>query len=62
MKCMHVWAAQKAYYLFTKLLIKPHFPSLVDEIAEPCLDMNIKVATKSIYMDFEEDFSQKSDV
>ena len=32
------------FLLFTKLLIKPDFPSLADEIAEPRPDMNIKVA------------------
>ena len=53
MKCMHVCAAQKAYLLFTKLLIKPYFPCLADEIAEARPVMNIKVAaftvrTKSI--------------
>ena len=48
MKCMHVCAAQKAYLLFTKLFIKPDFPSLADEIAEPHLDMNIKVAAFTI--------------
>ena len=55
MKCTHVCAAQKAYLLFTKLKIKPDFPSLADEIAEPRPDMNIKVAAftvseKSIYI------------
>ena len=44
MKCTHICAAQRAYLLFTKLLIKPDFPSLADEIAEPHPDMNIKVA------------------
>ena len=48
MKCTHVCAAQKAYLLFTKLLIKPDFPSLADEIAEPRPDMNIKVATFTV--------------
>ena len=51
MKCMHVCAAQKAYLpclLFTKLQIKPDFPSLADEIAEPHLDMNIKVAAFTV--------------
>ena len=38
----------KAYYLFTKLLIKPDFPSLADEIAEPHPDMNIKVAAFTV--------------
>ena len=55
MKFTHVCAAQKAYLLFTKLLIKPDFPSLADEIAEPRPDINIKVAAftvseKSIYI------------
>ena len=44
MKCTHVCAAQKAYSRFTKLLIKPDFHSLADEIAEPHPDMNIKAA------------------
>ena len=44
MKCTHVYAAQKAYYLFIKLQIKPDFPSLADEIAEQRPDMNVKVA------------------
>ena len=48
MKCTHVCAAQKAYYLFTKLLIKPDFPSLADEIAEPRPGMNIKVAAFTV--------------
>ena len=44
MKCTHVCAAQKALLLITKLKIKPDFPSLADEIAEPRPDMNVKVA------------------
>ena len=48
MKCTHVCAAQKSYYLFTKLLIKPDFPSLADEIAKPHPDMNIKVAAFTV--------------
>ena len=48
MKCKHVCAAQKAYHRFTKLLIKPNFPSLADEIAEPHPDMNIKVTAFSV--------------
>ena len=48
MKCMHVCAAQKAYLLFTKLSIKPDFPSLADEIPKPHLDMNIKVAAFTV--------------
>ena len=48
MKCMHVCAAQKAYLLFIKLLIKPDIPSLANEIAEPHLDMNIKVAAVTV--------------
>ena len=48
MKCMHVCAAQKAYLLFTKLLIIPDFPSLADEIAETHPDMNIKVAAFTV--------------
>ena len=38
----------KAYLLFTQLLIKPDFPSLADEIAEPHPDMNIKVAAFTV--------------
>ena len=48
MKCTHVCAAQKAYLLFTKLLIKLDFPSLADELAEPYPDMNIKVAAFTV--------------
>ena len=48
MKCMHVCAAQKAYLIFTKLRIKPDFPSLEYEIAEPHPDMNIKVAAVTV--------------
>ena len=44
MKRTHVCAAQKAY----KLLIKPDFPSVTDEIAEPRPDMNIKVAAFTV--------------
>ena len=43
-KCTNVCAAQKAYYIFTKLSIEHDFPSLADKIAEPHPDMNIKVA------------------
>ena len=38
----------KAYLLFTKLYIKPGFPSLADKIAEPHPDKNIKVATFTV--------------
>ena len=48
MKCMHICAAQKAYKLFSKLQIKPDFPSLADEIAKPHPDMNIKVAAFTV--------------
>ena len=48
MKCTHVFAAQKAYQLYTKLYIKPDFPSLADGIAEPHPDMNIKVAAFTV--------------
>ena len=48
MKCTHVCAAQKVYELFTKLWIKPDFPFLADEIAEPRPDMNIKVASFTV--------------
>ena len=44
MKCTHVCAALKAYLL----LIKPDFPSLGDEKAEPHPDMNIKVAAFTV--------------
>ena len=43
---MHICAAQKAF--FTKLKIKPDFPSLANEIAEPRPDMNIKVAAFTV--------------
>ena len=43
MKCIHVCAAQKLIYS-----IKPDFPSLADEIAEPHPDMNIKVDTLTV--------------
>ena len=48
MKCMHVCAAQTFYFFFTKLLIKPDFPSLADKIAEPHPDMNIKVTAFTV--------------
>ena len=48
MKCTHVCAAQKADELFTKLEIKPDFPSLADEKAKPRPDMNIKVAALTV--------------
>ena len=48
MKCTHVSPAQKAYYLFAELQIKPDFPSLADEIAETRRDMNIKVAAFTV--------------
>ena len=48
MKCTHVCSAQKAYYLFTELQIKPDFRSLADELAEPRQDMNIKVAAFTV--------------
>ena len=35
-------------YLFTQLLNEPDFPSLADEIAEPCPDMNIKVTAFTV--------------
>ena len=43
MKCIHVCAAQMLIYS-----IKPDFPSLADEIAEPHPDMNIKVAALTV--------------
>ena len=48
LKCMHVCGAQKAYLLFTKLQIKPDFPCLADEIAEPHPDMNTKIAAFTV--------------
>ena len=48
MKCTDVCAAPKAYKLFTKLLIKPDFPSLADKIVKPHQDMNIKVAAFTV--------------
>ena len=48
MKCTHISAAQKLIYSFTKLWIKPDFPSLGDEIAEPRPDINIKVAAFTV--------------
>ena len=48
MKCTHVCAAQKAYKPFFKIIIKPDFPSIADEIAEPRPDMNIKVAAFTV--------------
>ena len=48
MKCTHVCAAQTTYSFFTKLQIEPDFPCLADEIAEPCPDMNIKVAAFTV--------------
>ena len=48
MKCTHVCSAQEAYLVFTTLKIKPDFPYLVDEIAEPRPDMNIKVAAFTV--------------
>ena len=44
MKCTHVCAAQK----LINSLPNNKFPSLADEIAEPCPDMNIKVAAFTI--------------
>ena len=38
----------KSLLLFTKLYIKPDFPSLADEIAAPHPDMNIKVAAFTV--------------
>ena len=48
MKCRHVCAAKNAYKLFTKLYLKPDFPSLADGIAKPRPDMNIKVAAFTV--------------
>ena len=48
MKCTYVCVAQKTYQLFTKLLIKPDFHSLADEIAEARSDMNIKFAAFTV--------------
>ena len=38
----------KSLLIFTKLEIKPDFPSLADEIAEPHPDINIKVAAFTV--------------
>ena len=38
----------ESFSLFTKLQIKPYFPSVADEIAEPHPDMNIKVAAFTV--------------
>ena len=35
-----------------KLLIGPDFPSLADELAEPCPDMNIKVIVFTVSKNF----------
>ena len=50
MKCTHVCAAQKSYCILTlyQIIIKPDFPSLADEIAEPRPDINIKVAAFTV--------------
>ena len=48
MKCTQVCAVQTTSYFFTKLLVKHEFPSLEDEIAEPCPDMNIKAAAFTV--------------
>ena len=46
MKCTHVCAAQTTFLFFTE--IEPDFPSKADEIAEPRLDMNIKVTAFTV--------------
>ena len=59
MKCTHVCTAQTTYYLFTKLLIEPDFPALLNEIAKPHPDMNIKVTAfkvSTLYMYVYRDF------
>ena len=48
MKCTHDCAAQTTDLFFTKLKVEPDFPCLADDIAEPCPDMNIKVATFTV--------------
>ena len=62
MKCMHICAAQNAYLLFTKLWIKPEFPSLADEIAEPHPDMNIKVAAFTVSEKSSNTFTVQNDI
>ena len=47
MKCTHVCAAQKVYYFLINHN-KTWFPFLIDEIAEPRPDMNIKVAAFTV--------------
>ena len=39
---------KKLINYFAKLYIKPDFPFLADGIAEPCPDMNIKVAAFTV--------------
>ena len=48
MKCTHVCAAQTTYLFFTLLYIKPDFPCLAGENAEPRPDMNIEVAALTV--------------
>ena len=50
MICTRVCAAQTAYYFITKLYVKPDFPFLGDEIAEPRVrpDMHIEVAAFTV--------------
>ena len=48
MKCTHVCAAQKSLLTLYQIIHKTRFPSLADEIAEPHLDMNIKVAVFTV--------------
>ena len=46
-KCTHVCAAQTTYLFFTNYLIESDFPSLADEIAEPCPDIKVAAFTVS---------------
>ena len=47
MKCTHV-CGQSSLLTHYQIIIKPDFPSLADEIAEPRPDMNIKVAAFTV--------------
>ena len=48
MKCMHVCVAKKFINSLPNYKIKPGFPSIAHEIAEPPPDMNIKVAAFTV--------------
>ena len=47
MKCTHV-CGPKYLLSLCQIIIKPDFPSLADEIADPRPDMNIKVAAFTV--------------